>query len=183
MVIYLNGLLPIKSNEPLITWSYKITWQTKVIISLPPQCPWPPNLERWQFTSMGSCPYSHMTLWSSGLVRSHGKLDHYIFTTTVPMVTKLGKTVTYLDKLLLIKLHDPLITWPCKIMWQPKIIISPLPQYLWPPNLTSWWLAIKGLSSIMLLHPLVPWSWETTWKTKTVIQCLYYIIQLQYLWS
>ena len=33
MVTYLEGLLPIKSRDTLITWSCKITWQTKTIIS------------------------------------------------------------------------------------------------------------------------------------------------------
>ena len=31
IVIFLNGFLPIKSHEPLITWSWEITWQTKNI--------------------------------------------------------------------------------------------------------------------------------------------------------
>ena len=33
MVICFDGLLPIKSYDPLINWSCKITWQTKTIIS------------------------------------------------------------------------------------------------------------------------------------------------------
>ena len=32
----------------------------------------------------------------------------------MPMATKLGRMVTYLDELLPIKLHDPLIIWYCK---------------------------------------------------------------------
>ena len=51
-----------------------------------------------------------------------------ISTTEVPMVTKLGRMVTYIDGLLPIKPHDPLITWSCKIMWQTKNIISLLPR-------------------------------------------------------
>ena len=31
MIINLDGLLPIKLHDSLITWSYKITWQTKFI--------------------------------------------------------------------------------------------------------------------------------------------------------
>ena len=57
---------------------------------------------------------------------------------------KLGKMVTYLDRLLPVKSHDVLITWFWKITWQPKIIISLLPQCLWRPNLTSWWFAMRG---------------------------------------
>ena len=55
----------------------------------------------------------------------------------MPMATKLGWIIIYLDGLLPIKSHDPLITWSCKITWQAKIIISSLPQYLWPQNLAE----------------------------------------------
>ena len=39
--------------------------------------------------------------------------------------------------------HNALITWSWEIKWRPKINISPLPQCLWPPNLTGWWLTSK----------------------------------------
>ena len=55
---------------------------------------------------------------------------HRPSTTRVPMATKLGRMITYLDGLLPIKSHDPLITCSCKI-------ISPIPQCLWPPNLAG----------------------------------------------
>ena len=41
--------------------------------------------------------------------------NRYIATATVPMATKLGRMVTYLDGLLPMKSHDPLITWSCEI--------------------------------------------------------------------
>ena len=59
------------------------------------------------------------------------------------MATKLGKTVTYLDGFLPIKLHDPLITWSCDITRLPKII-SVLPQCLSPPHLACWRLVMRG---------------------------------------
>ena len=34
------------------------------------------------------------------------------------------------------KLYDPFLRCSCKIFQQVKIIISPLPQFLWPPKLT-----------------------------------------------
>ena len=43
-------------------------------------------------------------------------------------------SVTYLEECLPVQSHGPLITWSCKIMSQVKIM-SPLPQYMWPPNL------------------------------------------------
>ena len=33
MITYLEELLPIKSHDTFITWSYKITWQNETIIS------------------------------------------------------------------------------------------------------------------------------------------------------
>ena len=50
------------------------------------------------------------------------------------MVTKVGIMVTYLEQLLPIKSYDHITVQSCKIMQQPKIIIYPLPQYLWLPN-------------------------------------------------
>ena len=83
----------------------------------------------------------------------------YTFTTTVSMATKLGRIVNYLGSLLPIKSHDPLITWSCKIIWKTKIMISSLPQCLWPPNLAG------------------QRSCEITWQTKIIItplpQCLW----------
>ena len=40
-----------------------------------------------------------------------------------------------------------LITWSCEIIWQFKIIISPLPQCLWPPNLANCKLTMRGFHS------------------------------------
>ena len=49
----------------------------------------------------------------------------------MPMATKYGKIMSYLECFLPIKAHDHIITWSCKIMWQNKIIIYPLTQCLW----------------------------------------------------
>ena len=43
-----------------------------------------------------------------------------VFTTTMPMATKLGSMVTYLDWLIPIKSHDTLIACSCKIPSQIK---------------------------------------------------------------
>ena len=74
MVSYLNGLLPIKSHEFLITWSCETTWKTKTIISIIPQCLWPPNLVGWWVTLSGNYLKSYSTFWSLGLARSRDKL-------------------------------------------------------------------------------------------------------------
>ena len=57
-----------------------------------------------------------------------------ILISTTKRSTKLGKVINYLEGLLL-KSHDPLVTWSCKIRLQVKTIISALTQYLWSPNL------------------------------------------------
>ena len=40
---------------------------------------------------------------------------HHISITRVSMATKIGRIITFLDGLLPIVSHDPLITWPCEI--------------------------------------------------------------------
>ena len=65
MVTYLEGLLSIKAHGALTTWYYKITWQTKTIISLPPQSLWSPNLARWLLTLLFfylTLPFGHVFL-------------------------------------------------------------------------------------------------------------------------
>ena len=48
--------------------------------------------------------------------QNHVTNENHISTTRVPMATKLCKMVTYLDWLLPLKLHDPLIMWSWEIM-------------------------------------------------------------------
>ena len=43
VITYHKGLPPIKSHDPLIMWSCEITWQTKNIISPPPDCLFSPT--------------------------------------------------------------------------------------------------------------------------------------------
>ena len=89
--------------------------------------------------------------------------NHYISITRVPMATKLGKMITYLDRLLLIKSHDPLISWSCKITLQNKTTISPLSERLWLPNLAGWYRSyLDGPAPIKSRHPLITWSCEIT---------------------
>ena len=87
-----------------------------------------------------------MVFWDQGKLKSFS-------TTTVPMATKLDRMVTYLDGLLHIKLHDRLIRWSCDITWQSKVV-SPLPQCLWPPNLTRLGLTMRCF---------YPWCYSILW--------------------
>ena len=85
----------------------------------------------------------------------------HIFTSTIPLATKLDSLVTYIEGLLAIKSHDPAITQSCKITWQIKNI-SPLPQYLWPPNFSG---SLHTMSNfhIRLHGHLIMWPYEVSW--------------------
>ena len=76
-----------------------------------------------------------MTLSSRGLSEYVTNESYYIPTTRVPMVTKLGRLVTYLDGLFPIISHYLLITWSCEITRKKEIIISPLSQCLVSPSM------------------------------------------------
>ena len=67
------------------------------------------------------------------------------------MATKLGRTVTYLERLPLIQLLDLLVTWPrdkLEPLWSCGLARSrdklKLPQCLWPPYLANWWLTLRA---------------------------------------
>ena len=140
MVTYLNGLLPIRSNNCLITWSCKVTLQTKIII-FTTRVPLATKLCRMVTYLNGLLPIKSnncLITWSCKITL---QTKIIIFTTRVPMATKLGRMVTYLDGLLPIKSHDPFIIWSCGITWQSKYI-SPLSQCLSPPKLADWWLPL-----------------------------------------
>ena len=74
MKTYLEGLLPMKSQDAFIRWSCKITWQTKIIISPIPLCLWPHNLAGCWLTLSGSHPSPYSTLWWNGLASSRDNL-------------------------------------------------------------------------------------------------------------
>ena len=94
---------------PLINTD-EIMWRPKNIISPLTECLWPPNLAGWWpnlirfYTLTCYILIIYSTLWSSDLTRSPDNLNH-IFTTTVPMASKLDRIVTYHERLLLIKSH------------------------------------------------------------------------------
>ena len=54
IVTYFKGLLPFKLQDSYVTWSFGITWQTKIIISPLPQCLEPLNMEGWWLSTCES---------------------------------------------------------------------------------------------------------------------------------
>ena len=73
----------------------------------------------WQagtFTGFDSNDTSQAGAGDAITSRSRVKLKKHISSDRVLMATKLGRIVPYVDELLPIKSHDPLITWSCEIM-------------------------------------------------------------------
>ena len=126
-----------KSHDLLLLWSSETTWQTKTIIPPPPQLTTklgslvayfegfltiksPYNAfitclarlsDKWKPLYLCLCyqnACAHQN-WQDGNLPWQAP-THYIFTTTGPMATKLGRMVAYLKQLLPIKLLDPLVT-------------------------------------------------------------------------
>ena len=197
VVTYHEGLPPIKSYDPLITYPYKITWQTKTLKSnLAKTIQWaaPTHKVTWPFEQV--IFQDHVINWnqiSTTIVPtdtihgrlmtylevllsilSHGSLikwsnfnqviiiekkviklnkKHYISTTTIAMVTKLGRVVTYHEDLPHIKLHDSSLSWLYEVTWQIKSIISPLSQCLWLQNLSGWWNIARSSQPSICMTP------------------------------
>ena len=70
----------------------------------------------WMFLPIKS--NNHIIMWFCKILWQTTN----IFTTAMPMATKLGRLVTYLGCLLPIKSNDHVIMWFCKITWQTKNI-------------------------------------------------------------
>ena len=68
-----------KVTKTINTWSCKVSWQSKTIISPLPQLLWLPNLADWWFTLRSSYQFIDMTFYSRGLVKSHDKLKTLYF--------------------------------------------------------------------------------------------------------
>ena len=70
----------------------------------------------------------HKVAWTFGNIVLKDHVRKVILISTTKRSTKLGKVINYLEGLLL-KSHDPLVTWSCKIRLQVKTIISALTQH------------------------------------------------------
>ena len=112
-----------KVTKTINTWSCKVSWQSKTIISPLPQLLWLPNLADWWFTLRSSYQFIDMTFYSRGLVKSRGKLK-----TLYLCYHKLGKVLTNHEELSFKKFHDPSTTWFCEVTGQIKYYMA----WLWP---------------------------------------------------
>ena len=85
MVTDSEKLLPIKSHDPLIICSYKITWQTKTIISQRLECLWSPNMVGWWLTLRAPNCKVNWPLNPLNCSITWQILNHYISTNAGPM--------------------------------------------------------------------------------------------------
>ena len=139
--VVLEWLLPIILLKPLVTWSCKITWQTKNI-STTTVC-MSTKLGRMVTNLQQLLPIILLYLWLCVLERSFDKLKTYLHQHDA-CDHQTWRGVPYHERIPSIKSHDPWITWSCKIMWQTKAIISPLPWCQWLQNLAGVQLTMKG---------------------------------------
>ena len=112
-------------------------WQTKTITSPLLQSLRRPNLTGWWLTLWGSYRCNHLSFWPSGLAWQRNKTKNISLILQYVRPPKLGKVVTYQEKLPLIKLLDSSITWFCVVTWHIKYFSSP------PTNMARWWLTYK----------------------------------------
>ena len=127
----------INSHNPLMTWSCKVMWNIRPVISLLQQGLRQLNLVGWWLTMRSFQPQICTTLWTTWPLIN----QKHISTTSIRMATTPGRVVTYNEKL---KVRRPLSMWSCKVTWQSKYIIFPLTQWLWLPILVGWFYIMKS---------------------------------------
>ena len=94
--------------------SCKITWKLKTYLYY--------HNAYWPLSKFP--PQSQRSLESRGRVWDLKKNQkHNISTTTVPMVTRFERVVTYIEKIPPIESHDPLNTWFDEVTWKITYII------------------------------------------------------------
>ena len=101
-----------------------------------------------------------------------GSIKSFRALITVHMAPKLGRMVTYHEKLPSIKSHDPFITWSCLITWHTKgisTITIPITTKLGKVVIHH-----EKLQFIKLLDPSITLSWfcKVTWHDKCFISPL-----------
>ena len=141
-----DGLPPIKSDDPLITWSSGIAKQTKLIISHYNSVSKLASMETILERLLAIKSNDSMFTWSSEVTRQTKNIS----IKTTPVATKLGSRG---------------LARSCD-----KLKASPLLQCLWPPNLAGWWLAMRGY------HPLshmIFWSRDLK-KSRDKLKHLHY---------
>ena len=105
VVTYHEGLQPIKSHHLLITLPFEITWQKNhysSTIIVPVTTKLAIGVTYFQVLQTKKS-YNALIMWS--LLCHVTNENHYIFSTRVPMATKLGRLLSYLNGFPPIKSH------------------------------------------------------------------------------
>ena len=113
-----------------------------------------------------------MTLWQFGRPRSR---HHYVSTTTELIATKVGRMVTYLEGLLPIKSHRPLITlitWFCETTWQTISIYISTTTVPMTTRLSRVVINFERLLGIKSYGSWATWSCKISCKIKIIISPL-----------
>ena len=133
MIICFDGLLSMYSDNPLITWSCKIMWQTKVIISSLSKCLWQGgNLPWWAAVRKVTSSFNYVVLcYKLKIIISPLQ---YIYGHKPRQAGDLPSEASTYNVAPTFAL-----TWPCEITWQTENICW-LPECVWPQNVTGWWL-------------------------------------------
>ena len=139
--IYNEELSSIKSWNPLIKWSSKVTWNINSLLSLLQQVLWLPNLVRCLLTMRSFHPESHTTVWIYGYVkpRDISPLPQCLWPTNQAPLLHTMRSFPPLSQ----KSFD---FWSCGLLRSHDNlnVISPLTQNLCPLNLPMWWFNIMG---------------------------------------
>ena len=139
---YIDWLTSMKLLNPLVTWSYRIMWQTKTIISLLKQCLWLLNLLLYHFTLTSYSLYTqgHANLCFKQCsiftaycfqLRNRFEWSKYLLARLLPLDKKIPTAKFPISSYPL-----TLFGKPCLTMWQIHY------QCLWLPSLVSWWLIL-----------------------------------------
>ena len=106
------------------------------------------------------------------LIKSHcflmWKIEKYIFTTTVLIITSFDRvvfTINNAKRLPSITSHGPFSTWSREVTWQIEISHITMPIVT---KLVRMVIYRKELASIESYDPLVTWSCEVRWKIRYI---------------
>ena len=141
IVTFFEGHLPIELLNPLITWSCRITWQTKRTMTMPMVT---------KFGLLVTYPKGLLSIkWEDPVITWSCKVTWENKTMISSLLESLCPSNLAVQRLNL-RRSLPLSYMVVKsrgfyrIAWQIKAIISPLPQCQWLLNLTRCWLIMRS---------------------------------------
>ena len=131
---------PIESHDPLTTRWCLVMQQIESITDLLWQDLWQWNLASWWHMVKWTYPWSHMSLWTSGHMKSRDKLKtkYFFLQNRRRLVNKLWRFLMYGEAKPIMKSQDSdqVITKGHVSNWKPNISSSSSPI---PPDLAGWW--------------------------------------------